>query len=830
MYSSSLSSRRTINHAVKDVPSVSRRKRVAVPPKLKFLVSYNGTFCRRPPSHKLRYTGGETRIISVDRGISFAKLKSKIATELVRPNAVVSGFRFSLKYLISESFCGGDEPVLISLEADDDVRTMVEEYDQAMKFSSLKRLWVFVCDGKNAVDDCGFMGTKLGNLKIGSQGFYEGKKGFAGIQGNQRLRSVQGFPSEDPSALIGKDDDDKSNSHRSKKCCDHSLRKAVLKQQLLANKFADIRIFHGLDEQSEIELTGENGDCEAPLIDLCSEPEGPSSFDSKFLNTGQDLGMKVTEYRYKNSLGSEKVSSVKHSDTLPLNPKDGYLKTGFSLVQGGFRKDQSHKSISREARSQRTCPYDIKVGKLYPRNTTMAKPGPVLRPLKRADIGKGYRADACVNTSSKSVGIQTEPLTGDPGLDELPSVNTLGDDQPASQYNLSTEMTGKLQILDLPCPIIDETGMPPMPQSNALDLMEEEHLVEKSNDVSSPGSKNAAKLEKDDEEKHKIQLDSAINLSIQDKGNKTNECLKANGALPAFVYSELATSELQNIRSSDLEFIKKLGSGTYGTVYHGKWKGSDVAIKRIKPSGFADGTKEEDRLVAAFWKEARILGQLRHPNIVAIYGVASDGPLNCLAAVTEYMVNGSLKQVLHRKDRTIDRRKRLIIAMDATCGMEYLHEKKIVHFDLKSHNFLMNMRDPHRPVCKIGDLGLSKVKQRTLVTGGIRGTLPWMAPELLNGNNRVSEKVDVYSFGIVMWELLTGEEPYQNMRSEEIIAGIIRGDLRPEIPSWCDPAWRSLMERCWSTDPKSRPPFSEIAKELRKMAASMKHQVTETVV
>ncbi|KMT02929.1 hypothetical protein BVRB_8g195050 [Beta vulgaris subsp. vulgaris] len=96
-----------------------------------------------------------------------------------------------------------------------------------------------------------------------------------------------------------------------------------------------------------------------------------------------------------------------------------------------------------------------------------------------------------------------------------------------------------------------------------------------------------------------------------------------------------------------------------------------------------------------------MLSQLHHPNIVAFYGVVTDGPIETLATVNEYMINGSLKQVLQRKDRTIDRRKRLIIAMDAAFGMEYLHEKNIVHFDLKSHNLLVNMRDLQRPVCKI---------------------------------------------------------------------------------------------------------------------------------
>lgn len=277
---------------------------------------------------------------------------------------------------------------------------------------------------------------------------------------------------------------------------------------------------------------------------------------------------------------------------------------------------------------------------------------------------------------------------------------------------------------------------------------------------------------------------------------------------------------LQTVKNADLEEIRELGSGTYGTVYHGKWKGSDVAIKRIKASCFEGRPSERERLIADFWKEASILSQLHHPNVVSFYGVVQDGPNGTLATVTEFMVNGSLKQVLRKKDRTIDRRKRLILAMDAAFGMEYLHEKGVVHFDLKCENLLVNMRDPHRPVCKIGDMGLSKVKHQTLVSGGVRGTLPWMAPELLSGKSgMVTDKIDVYSFGIVMWELLTGDEPYADMHCGSIIGGIMHNTLRPPVPGWCDPAWRSLMERCWSADPEQRPPFSEVSKELRAVAA-----------
>ncbi|KAG6740927.1 hypothetical protein POTOM_056398 [Populus tomentosa] len=123
---------------------------------------------------------------------------------------------------------------------------------------------------------------------------------------------------------------------------------------------------------------------------------------------------------------------------------------------------------------------------------------------------------------------------------------------------------------------------------------------------------------------------------------------------------------------------------------------------------------------------------------------------------------------------------------------------------------------------EVGDLGLSKVKCQTLISGGVRGTLPWMAPELLNGSSSlVSEKVDVFSFGIVLWELLTGEEPYSDLHYGAIIGGIVSNTLRPPVPETCDPEWRSLMERCWSSEPSDRPNFTEIANDLRAMVAKI---------
>ncbi|XP_054805057.1 uncharacterized protein LOC129308082 isoform X2 [Prosopis cineraria] len=288
------------------------------------------------------------------------------------------------------------------------------------------------------------------------------------------------------------------------------------------------------------------------------------------------------------------------------------------------------------------------------------------------------------------------------------------------------------------------------------------------------------------------------------------------------IESGCSVSQNEIIKNVDIEELQELGSGTFGTVYHGKWRGTDVAIKRIKSSCFSGRLSEQERLKRDFWREAKILSTLHHPNVVAFYGVVPDGPGGTLATLTEFMVHGSLRNVLLKKEKVLDRRKRLMIAMDAAFGMEYLHFKNIVHFDLKCDNLLVNLGDPERPVCKVADFGLSRIKHNTLVSGGVRGTLPWMAPELLDGNSSgVSEKVDIFSFGIAMWEILTGEEPYASMHCGAIIGGIVNNTLRPPIPKRCDSEWKRLMEECWSPDPAARPSFTDITHRFRLMQAAL---------
>ncbi|CAH9083841.1 unnamed protein product [Cuscuta epithymum] len=732
---------------MKDPDSVRPNK------KIKIVVSFNGTFRRQPPAGRLRYSGGESKIISVDQGVNFSTLESRVTDLIMQANGIVSVqlLLFSLRYHLSDS---SKERPLVQLSSDDDVSTMIEEFVRLERMGKPTRLWVFVC------------------FDNGSNFFPE----------------INGVPHKKP--LNGKNNGfGKSQSfggEKGKKLSDNSLRKLVLKQQLLGKRFNGVKLLKGEIRHTEMGF---------PVIDLSSE--GESS-----LSVGEFYDMKNgLEYeRNKNARSVERVENLKNvSDKYSSDDLLGHVHLNFGKGYSGYNS-----SI------QCLC-YD-QFGSINVRETTNVSVHPHHQAKAPQDMlcGMEKNHDFRVDYGRPYVGM----INGHIGCE-----------------NIKNE-TFKKDTLDETVSSTVEVALQNMSLSSSSANVDQKISSLATMEVDQPETSTQASSTVLVGKGHQKLMDEIMDkppsvLSCDEKGAnmEENAFAKTNGTILADILLYCAHMgngglQLQRINKYELEYIKELGSGSYGTVYYGKWKGSDVAIKRLKPSCFSDDMME-DRLVADFWKEAHILGGLHHPNVVALYGVVTDGPVNNLETVTEYMANGSLKQVLRKRDGTIDYRKRLIIALDAAFGMEYLHQKNVIHFDLKSHNILVNMRDPLRPICKIGDLGLSKIKRSTLVSGGVRGTIPWMAPELLSCESMVSEKVDVYSFGIVMWELLTGAEPYSNMRTEEIICGIIKGCLRPEIPYWCHPAWRHLMERCWSSDPKARPAFSDIAKELRGIASSM---------
>eukprot|EP00899_Mesostigma_viride_P005786 jgi/Mesvir1/15208/Mv06440-RA.1 len=271
---------------------------------------------------------------------------------------------------------------------------------------------------------------------------------------------------------------------------------------------------------------------------------------------------------------------------------------------------------------------------------------------------------------------------------------------------------------------------------------------------------------------------------------------------------------LRRIYAKDIEILEEMGRGSFGMVFRARWRGMDVAVKRLRDCVLANANF--DQQVDDFWQEVELLAQLQHPNIVDFYGVVADG--TAPSTVTEFMVDGSLKKVLRDLGRPMDYILRLVLARGAARGMAYLHGRNMVHFDLKGENLLVkNVSDPYRAVCKVTDFGLSKIRKATFVSGALRGTLPFMAPELMVSESGVTEKVDVYSYAIVLWEMLTAQEPYAGLHHAEIIGGVACKNLRPPVPSWCEPAWSDLMHACWDSEPSRRPSFNEVAERLTRM-------------
>jgi len=177
----------------------------------------------------------------------------------------------------------------------------------------------------------------------------------------------------------------------------------------------------------------------------------------------------------------------------------------------------------------------------------------------------------------------------------------------------------------------------------------------------------------------------------------------------------------------------------------------------------------------------------------------------------EYCPEGNLKMFLQAHKPSW--RNKCRIARQAAEGIAYLHMQTppIVHRDLKCQNILVN-GDGN---IKVSDFGLSKTIFRTIGNASRMGTLNWLAPEVLRGDVHHNTAVDVYAFGMVMYEILMdGTPPYESWAPLQIVRAIDEGQ-KPEIPLACDPRYKALMESCWDPDPALRPSFTEICKQLR---------------
>ncbi|KAG0588603.1 hypothetical protein KC19_2G255600 [Ceratodon purpureus] len=251
------------------------------------------------------------------------------------------------------------------------------------------------------------------------------------------------------------------------------------------------------------------------------------------------------------------------------------------------------------------------------------------------------------------------------------------------------------------------------------------------------------------------------------------------------------------IDSTQLKFIRKVTTGSYGDLYQGSYCGQDVAIKVLKSERMNESLRHE------FQQEVYIMRKVRHKNIVQFIGACTKPPNLCI--VTEYMFGGSVYDYLHQQKAVLKMPMLLRVAIDVSKGMDYLHQNKIIHRDLKAANLLMDENE----VVKVADFGVARVQAQSGIMTAETGTYRWMAPEVIE-HKPYDYKADVFSFGIVLWELLTGQVPYADLTPLQAAVGVVQKGLRPTIPENINPRLSELLHRCWKTNSKERPDFSEI--------------------
>ncbi|XP_072297388.1 protein kinase Npk [Eucyclogobius newberryi] len=259
-------------------------------------------------------------------------------------------------------------------------------------------------------------------------------------------------------------------------------------------------------------------------------------------------------------------------------------------------------------------------------------------------------------------------------------------------------------------------------------------------------------------------------------------------------------SSFVQIKHEDLVFYENCGGGSFGSVYRALWisQNKEVAVKKLLKID----------------KEAEILSVLSHKNIIQFYGAVLESPN--YGIVTEFANGGSLYEYLSsEQSEQMDMEQIMAWAIQIAKGIHYLHAEapvKVIHRDLKSRNVVMTADR----VLKICDFGASKFLSHTTHMTVV-GTFPWMAPEVIQ-SLPVSETCDTYSYGVVLWEMLTREVPFKGFEGLQVAWLVVEKQERLTVPTSCPASFAELMKKCWQADPKERPLFKQVLLTLETMA------------
>ncbi|XP_025901449.1 tyrosine-protein kinase FRK [Nothoprocta perdicaria] len=280
-------------------------------------------------------------------------------------------------------------------------------------------------------------------------------------------------------------------------------------------------------------------------------------------------------------------------------------------------------------------------------------------------------------------------------------------------------------------------------------------------------------------------------------------CLKVQ--IPSTFDLSYKTVDQWEIDRKSLKFLKKLGSGQFGEVWEGLWNNTTpVAIKTLKPGSM----DPKD-----FLREAQIMKNLRHPKLIQLYAVCTlEDPI---FIITELMRYGSLLEYLQNDAGSqICLTHQVDMAAQVSSGMAYLESQNYIHRDLAARNVLVGDHN----VYKVADFGLArvfKVENENIYEAKHETKLPvkWTAPEAIHCN-KFSIKSDVWSFGILLFEIITyGKMPYAGLAGHQVIQMLDKGYRLPQ-PSNCPKRLYDIMLQCWKAEAKERPTFETLQWQL----------------
>eukprot|EP01041_Mallomonas_annulata_P003745 gene3745-7433_t len=269
---------------------------------------------------------------------------------------------------------------------------------------------------------------------------------------------------------------------------------------------------------------------------------------------------------------------------------------------------------------------------------------------------------------------------------------------------------------------------------------------------------------------------------------------------------ESRRSEYLELTLSDMQEMQEIGRGLVSVTFSAIMKETNTLVVLKRPLFQQESHLFEEEVELLKKEIALMRGLVQHGNVCRMIGACTTSDSEIFVCY-EHLSGGSLWNLIH--NREVETYDYIKIAMDIACGMRFLHDNGILHRDLKSVNVLLD----HDGVCKVADFGLSCSLSPSRDLTAETGTYRWMAPEVIR-HEPYSTPADVFSFGILLWELIAREQPYAGMTPIQAAFGVAKDNLRPVISPTAPPRAKALMQRCWHGTPSMRPPFQEIVELL----------------